>query len=141
MGDIEIEVKINAQPFLQGALMLVYNPYYNQTGDFRRKGTRFLASQTSCPYKIVSIEEGNSLKITCPYANIYDLFDLGNSDNQFGTVFLYVFSKARDAHDIKRLQNKGYRVAQNDVKPVSAPDTGEVETSGPVSKLLVESRL
>lgn len=168
-ADIEIEVKINAQPFLQGALMLVYNPYYNQTGDFRRKGTRFLASQTSCPYKIVSIEEGNSLKITCPYANIYDLFDLGNSDNQFGTVFLYVFStllgptasesakytifarfvnpvffvptqndvisKARDAHDIKRLQNKGYRVAQNDVKPVSAPDTGEVETSGPVSKI------
>jgi hypothetical protein len=91
-ADIEIEVKINAQPFLQGALMLVYNPYYNETGDFRRKGTRFLASQTSCPYKIVSIEEGNSLKITCPYANIYDLFDLGNSSNQFGTVFLYVFS-------------------------------------------------
>lgn len=91
-ADIEIEVKINAQPFLQGALMLVYNPYYNQTSDFRRKGTRFLASQTSCPYKIVSIEEGNSLKLTCPYANIYDLFDLANSDNQFGTVFLYVFS-------------------------------------------------
>lgn len=91
-ADIEIEVKINAQPFLQGALMLVYNPYYNQTGDFRRKGTRFMASQTSCPYKIVSIEEGNSIKLTCPYANIYDLFDLGNSDNQFGTVFLYVFS-------------------------------------------------
>jgi len=33
-ADIEIEVKINAQPFLQGALMLVYNPYYDQTGDF-----------------------------------------------------------------------------------------------------------
>jgi hypothetical protein len=92
-SDIEIEVKINAQPFLQGALMLVYNPYYDQVGDFRRKGTRFLASQTSCPYKIVSVEEGNSLKITCPYANIYDMFDLSNSQNQFGTVFLYVFSK------------------------------------------------
>lgn len=90
-ADIEIEVKINAQPFLQGALMLVYNPYYDQTGDFRRKGTRFLASQTSCPYKIVSVEEGNSLKLICPYANIYDLFDLGNSQNQFGSAFLYVF--------------------------------------------------
>lgn len=72
--------------------MLVYNPYYSQTGEFRRKGTRFLASQTSCPYKVVSVEEGNSLILTCPYANIYDLFDLGNADNQFGTVFLYVFS-------------------------------------------------
>nr|AYN75549.1 structural protein [Halhan virus 1] len=168
-ADIEIEVKINAQPFLQGALMLVYNPYYNQTGDFRRKGTRFLASQTSCPYKIVSIEEGNSLKLICPYANIYDLFDLGNSENQFGTAFLYVFSTllgpnaaetakytvfarfinpqffvptqndviatARDQHEIRRLESKGYRIAQSDVQPVSASDTGEVETPGPVSKI------
>lgn len=168
-ADIEIEVKINAQPFLQGALMLVYNPYYNQTGDFRRKGTRFMASQTSCPYKIVSIEEGNSVKLTCPYANIYDLFDLGNSQNQFGSAFLYVFSTlrgtnaaetakytvfarfvnpqfyvptqndviaaARDQHDIKRLESKGYRVAQSETKPVSASDTGEVETPGPVSKI------
>jgi hypothetical protein len=168
-ADIEIEVKINAQPFLQGALMLVYNPYYNQTGDFRRKGTRYLASQTSCPYKIVSIEEGNSLKLICPYANIYDLFDLGNSDNQFGSVFLYVFSTllgpnaaetakytvfarfvnprffvptqndvislARDQHEIKRLTSKGYRVAQSDVQPAASSDTGEVEATGPVSKI------
>lgn len=168
-ADIEIEVKINAQPFLQGALMLVYNPYYDQTGDFRRKGTRFLASQTSCPYKIVSIEEGNSLKLICPYANIYDLFDLGNSQNQFGSAFLYVFStllgpnaaetakytvfarfinpqfyvptqndviaSARDLHEIRRLESKGYRIAQADVQPVSASDTGEVETPGPVSKV------
>lgn len=168
-ADIEIEIKINAQPFLQGALMLVYNPYYDQTGDFRRKGTRYLASQTSCPYKIVSIEEGNSLKLICPYANIYDLFDLSNADNQFGTAFLYVFSSllgptggetakytvfarfvnpqfyvptqkdvisaARDQHEIKRLEARGYRVAQADVAPVSAPDTGEVETAGPVSKI------
>lgn len=168
-ADIEIEVKINAQPFLQGALMLVYNPYYDQTGDFRRKGTRFLASQTSCPYKIVSIEEGNSLKLICPYANIYDLFDLSNSQNQFGTAFLYVFSTlrgpntaetakytvfarlvnprffvptqndviavARDQHEIKRLQSKGYRVAQADVQPVAPSDTGETQTPGPVSKI------
>lgn len=168
-ADIEIEIKINAQPFLQGALMLVYNPYYDQTGDFRRKGTRYLASQTSCPYKIVSIEEGNSLKLICPYANIYDLFDLGNADNQFGTAFLYVFSSllgptggestkytvfarfvnpqffvpthkdvmsgARDKHEIRRLEARGYRIAQADVAPVSAPDTGEVETPGPVSKI------
>lgn len=168
-SDIEIEIKINAQPFLQGALMLVYNPYYNQTTDFRRKGTRFLASQTSCPYKIVSVEEGNSVKLICPYANIYDLFDLSNSDNQFGTVFLYVFStllgaigtesakytvfarfvnpkfyvptqndvlsRVRDSHELKRLEGRGFRFAQADVSPVSAPDTGEVEASGPVSKI------
>jgi hypothetical protein len=101
-SDIEIEVKINAQPFLQGALMLVYNPYYNQTDDFRRKGTRYLASQTSCPHKIISIEEGNSLKLICPYANIYDLFDLSNSANQFGTAFLYVFSPLRGSVAVEK---------------------------------------
>ncbi len=72
-ADIEIEVKVNAQPFLQGALMLVYNPYLPKVGDFRRKGTRFLASQTSCPNKVLSLEEGNSLKLICPYANILRL--------------------------------------------------------------------
>jgi hypothetical protein len=96
-ADIEIEVKVNAQPFLQGALMLVYNPYLPKVGDFRRKGTRFLASQTSCPNKVLSLEEGNSLKLICPYANIYDLFDLSNENNQFGTVYLYVFSQLRGA--------------------------------------------
>nr|ULF50556.1 MAG: structural polyprotein [Aparavirus sp.] len=96
-ADIEIEVKVNAQPFLQGALMLVYNPYLPKVGAFRRKGTRFLASQTSCPYKVLSLEEGNSLKMICPYSNIYDLFDLSNENNQFGTVYLYVFSQLRGA--------------------------------------------
>lgn len=96
-ADVEIEVKVNAQPFLQGALMLVYNPYLSNTGDFRKKGTRYLASQTSCPHKILSLEEGNSLKLTCPYANIYDLFNLSNADNQFGSVYLYVFSQLRGA--------------------------------------------
>lgn len=91
-ADIEIEVKINAQPFLQGALMLVYNPYYEQVGPMRSKGTRFMASQTTCPYKIVSIEEGTSLKLTCPYFNVNDMFDLSNPKDQFGTAFLYVFS-------------------------------------------------
>ena len=96
-ADVEIEVKVNAQPFLQGALMLVYNPYLQKVGDFRRKGTRFLASQTSCPHKILSLEEGNSLKMVCPYSNIYGLFDLSNDNNQFGTVYLYVFSQLRGA--------------------------------------------
>nr|ASG92529.1 putative structural protein [Picornavirales N_OV_008] len=92
-ADMEIEIKLNAQPFLQGALLLVYNPYLEATNTFRNQGTRFLASQTSCPYKIVSLEETNSLKLTCPYANIYDLFDLSNPNNQFGTVYLYVLSR------------------------------------------------
>jgi hypothetical protein len=91
-ADMEIEIKLNAQPFLQGALLLVYNPYLEATNTFRNQGTRFLASQTSCPYKIISLEETNSLKLTCPYANIYDMFDLSNSSNQFGTIYLYVLS-------------------------------------------------
>lgn len=91
-ADVEIELKVNAQPFLAGALGLVYNPYYDHANGFRRKGTRFLASQTSCPYKMISLENGNSMKLTCPYANVKDLFDLDDPDHQFGTVFLYVLA-------------------------------------------------
>lgn len=89
-ADIEIEVKLNAQRFLQGSLLGVYNPYNQQVNKFRKIGTRYMASQTSCPHKIITIEQGDSLKMTCPYANIYDLFDLGNSNNQFGTFDLFV---------------------------------------------------
>lgn len=91
-ADIEIEVKLNAQRFLQGSLLGVFNPYVEQVNYFRRIGSRFMASQTSCPHKIITIEQGDSLKMVCPYSNIYDLFDLGNSDNQFGTFDLFVQS-------------------------------------------------
>lgn len=89
---VEIEIKWNAQQFLQGALLLVYNPYLSEVDKFRRVGTRFMASQTTCPNQIITLQQGDSFKMICPYANIYDLFDLANSNNQFGTVFLYAMS-------------------------------------------------
>lgn len=91
-ADLQIEVKINAQPFLMGALIMRYVPYNSQIGDFRRKGSKFMASVTSCPHAICTLEEANSMKITCPYANIYDMFDLANTDNQFGELEIFVFS-------------------------------------------------
>ncbi|APJ38005.1 structural protein [Bivalve RNA virus G1] len=94
-SDLEVEVKWNAQPFLQGALMLEYNPYYDRISKFRRIGTQFLASSTTNPRAIQTLENSTSFKITCPYANIYDLFDLENEENQFGTVFLKVISPLR----------------------------------------------
>lgn len=102
-ADVEIEIKWNAQQFLQGALMLVYNPYLTEVGKFRRVGTRFLASQTTCPHKILSLQEGDSFKLTCPYANVYDLFDLANSNNQFGTVYLYGFSPLLGADAVETI--------------------------------------
>jgi len=157
-ADIEIEVKVNAQPFFQGALLLVYNPYYNDLGDFRRKGTRFLASQTSCPYKILNLESANSCKLICPYANIYDMFDLASSNNQFGTVFIYVFAPLQSsaAESVKytvfarfinpefmvptsrvaAMSNLGaLRYAESDMQPSSGKDSGEVNASGPISTI------
>lgn len=103
-ADVEIEIKFNAQPFLRGALMLTYNPYYDNVTKFRRQGTQFLASQSSCPRKIISIEEGNSVKLICPYANIYDYFDLSNTNNQFGTAFLYALSPLTSAEAAPTVQ-------------------------------------
>jgi len=99
-ADVEIEIKVNAQPFFQGALLLVYNPYYDVTGRYRRVGTRFLASQTSCPHKVLNLEETNSIKLICPYANIYDLFDMSNLQNQFGTVFVYALSSLKGSEAV-----------------------------------------
>jgi len=160
-ADVEIELKVNAQPFVAGMPALVHNPYYDQVQDFRRKGTRFLASQTSCPHKVLSLEKGNSMKMTIPYCNIYDYFDLGNSENQFGTVFVYVLSPLRGSATTSvqytvfaRFVNPQFYVPTvNEIMPEFATqetikklkkkgvqfaqsDTGEVVKPGPVATMM-----
>ena len=91
-ADLEIEMKVNTNPFQQGALLIVYNPYESYVTDFRRFGTRFLASASSLPHAILNVESGNSVKLRVPYANIYDYFDMNDVTAQFGTIQVYVLS-------------------------------------------------
>ena len=101
-ADLEIELKVNSNQFQQGSLLMVYNPYEEYVTKFRRHGTRFLASQTSLPHAILSLESGSSMKMRVPYANIYDYFDLSDDTAQFGTINIYVLTALRGSTDAEK---------------------------------------
>jgi len=96
-SDMEIELKVNATPFQSGCLLLAYNPYVNYVSGFRAKGAEYLAGVTSLPHRTLNLEDGNSVKMTIPYANIYDYFNLNDDLDQFGTVRLYILAPLRTA--------------------------------------------
>jgi len=102
-SDVEFELKVNANQFQQGSLLVVYNPYINYVNEFRKNATRFLPSLSSLPHAVLSLEETNSVKMLVPYANIYDYFDLGNDLSQFGTIQVYVLSQLRASSDAERV--------------------------------------
>lgn len=98
-SDLEIEIKVNAQKFMQGALMVVYNPYVKNINKFRGRGAEFMPSITTLPHKILDLASGNAVKIVVPYANEYDMFDLFDEFNQFGTIRIYSISPLRAGTD------------------------------------------
>lgn len=91
-ADMEIDVKVNANPFQQGALLAAYFPRALSTSKFRDVGTEFMASVTSTPHRTLFLEEGNSMAFRVPYANIYDNIDLTATSDSFGTLNLYVLA-------------------------------------------------
>nr|UNY41974.1 MAG: polyprotein 2 [Picornavirales sp.] len=102
-ADLEFEIKVNANQFQQGSLLIVYNPYVSYVTKFRQVGTRFLPSLTSLPHTILSLESGNSVKMSVPYANIYDYFDLSDVNAQFGTVQVFVLTTLRGSSSSEKV--------------------------------------
>jgi hypothetical protein len=94
-ADLEIDIKVNATPFQQGALLVSYYP--RTTDNFKTRTSESLASVTSAPNRILQLEEGNSITMTLPYANEADYFDLTDSDDQFGGIYLYVIAPISEA--------------------------------------------
>ncbi|APG77932.1 hypothetical protein 2 [Beihai picorna-like virus 81] len=91
-ADIEIDVKVNANPFQQGALLAAYFPRSLNTSKYRAQASEFLASVTSAPHRKLVLEQANSLRVRIPYAHILDWIDLTKTDNTFGVLNLYVLS-------------------------------------------------
>jgi hypothetical protein len=91
-SDIEIDLKVNATPFQQGALLIAYFPRSLNTSCFRGEASEFLASITSAPHRILYLEQANSTSFTVPYANIVDWINLTDSNNTFGTINIYALS-------------------------------------------------
>lgn len=94
-ADIEIELQVNAEPFQQGALCIAYYPKNADVTPIRSRTNETLAGVTSAPHRILYLEEGNSCKMTFPYAAAEDYLDLTDFDsarNTFGLLSLYVLS-------------------------------------------------
>ena len=86
---VQIEVKANAEPFQQGALILAYFPRSLNTSKFRAEGNEFLSSITSAPHQVMYLEQANQMTMTVPFAHIKDMIDLTDSDDTFGYIHLY----------------------------------------------------
>lgn len=91
-ADIEVDIKVNATPFQQGAILVAYFPRSLNTTQFRAEGSEYLASVTSAPHRIIQLEQGNTATLTLPYANIVDYIDLSNPDNSYGQFNVYTLS-------------------------------------------------
>lgn len=91
-ADIEFNVKVNATPFQQGSLLVVFQPKNASASKFRSEGGEFLASVTSAPHRVLNLEHSNDLSFTVPYANVHDYIDLSSPDDTFGVLKIYVLS-------------------------------------------------
>nr|UNY42100.1 MAG: polyprotein 2 [Picornavirales sp.] len=91
-ADVEIDVKVNANPFQQGSLLVAYSPRALSTSRFRGTGGEFLASVTSLPHQVLYLEQGNSMCFRVPYAHVLDYINLTSPDDTFGTLSIYVLT-------------------------------------------------
>jgi hypothetical protein len=87
-ADVSVEIKVNAEPFQQGALLVAYFPKSLSATKFRSTGNEFLGSVSSAPHKVLYLEKGNKMELTVPYAHIKDYIDLTNLNDTFGRAFV-----------------------------------------------------
>lgn len=127
-SDLEIEIKTNATPFQQGALLIIYNPYGSSVGTWRETTVRHAQSLTSFPHAIINLQSGTSALMKLPYANLFDMFDLSDIDDQFGRIEIYplvaitaaVMPTSCDLQVYARFVNPEVRTATNSGLPLNA---------------------
>lgn len=96
-SDIEFEVKVNATPFHQGALIISYHPRNLDLSNFRKLTVNHLAGISSFPHRILYLEKENTVKMRIPFAHIKDMIDLGGLDDNFGDVKIHVLVPLTDS--------------------------------------------
>ncbi|APG78527.1 hypothetical protein 1 [Wenzhou picorna-like virus 35] len=117
-ADVELEIKINANKFQQGMLLVAYNPYSHAVGKLRSASTATLPGVSSYVNKMINVKKDSSVTLRMPYIAPVDSFDLSNSDNQFCTAGIYVISQLLGPSDdekvtvnvLARFLNTEYRV-------------------------------
>lgn len=97
-SNLVIDVKVNADPFKAGSLLVAYYPRATENS-YRTTANEFLASVTSAPHRILNLEESNSLQFEVPYANELDYINLTNDANQFGSIYIWPLTSLRGDSD------------------------------------------
>lgn len=92
-SDIEITIRVNSTPFLQGALLMNHCPSNREATPFIERTSQTLASASSFPSVIMDLRMQNVIKLIIPYMNEFDLFDQADANDQFGEVRIFVLSK------------------------------------------------
>nr|UNY42088.1 MAG: polyprotein 2 [Picornavirales sp.] len=91
-ADLEVELKVNATPFQQGALRLAYSPKSLEASRFRAVGSEFMASVTTLPGKTLVLGVQDCIRETFPFANVADYLDLTKESENYGVVNIYVLA-------------------------------------------------
>jgi hypothetical protein len=94
-SDLEIQVKVNATKFQQGALWIRYNPRADVLSETEVALTNHLRSITSFPGQLLNLADSDNIVLKFPYCCEYETFDLTNLDKRgsFGTVQIDVVSR------------------------------------------------
>nr|QUS52706.1 polyprotein [Mute swan feces associated picorna-like virus 10] len=92
--DIEFDIKVNSSRFMQGALLISYSPLHE---GLQYDTTRFLASVSSLPNRVLSLEAASAVTFRVPYLQSADYFNLAEDELRMGILSIDVLSPLRCA--------------------------------------------
>lgn len=115
-ADIEIELKVNASPFVQGAFMLSYVPYANQVNRLSRVSNVTMQGMSTYPNVKLILGQVNNVKLVVPWINEYDAFDLTTQGDYFGSVVLSQIAQLKSGDDPKCAMTVMARFVNTEIK-------------------------
>lgn len=111
--DYEITVRVQATPFLQGALWLWNKMNAQQTSILRRTLTEHLRSITSFPGIEMNLQsESRAITLTIPFTSELQVFNPRNQNN-LNSIRLSVLSQLQGAEDVEKASYSIYGRLQN----------------------------
>jgi hypothetical protein len=92
-GNMEVRLQLNAQPFQQGRLVMIFVPYGQEIVE---QGTLFtLTGITGFDRTEIDIADAQEVSMTIPYVSPYPMIDLTTKPWNVGTFLVYVYGQTR----------------------------------------------
>ncbi len=89
---VDVEVRVNSQPFQQGRLLLLFSPFQELVNSAELKAKSYMSGITGFPSVSLDLASGNSAKLHIPYCNFREAYNLVLNKGQFGHFELWVIS-------------------------------------------------